>query len=58
MSVVDGVSFAQTGTRATSFTTCVTIEICSWSLPMFDPMSLRSMCGHDRFSSNASAPSS
>ena len=28
----------------------------SWSLPMFEPMSLRSMCGQDRFSSNASAP--
>ena len=25
---------------------------------MFEPMSLRSMCGHDRFSSSASAPSS
>src|ERR1044071_8431366 len=24
---------------------------------MFEPMSLRSMCGHDRFSSSASAPS-
>ena len=58
MSVVDGVSLAQIGTRATSFTTCVTIEISAWSLPMFEPMSLRSMCGHDRFSSSASAPSS
>src|SRR5882762_3670576 len=57
MSVVDGVSFAHTGTRATSFTTCVTTEISSWSLPMFEPMSLRSMCGHERFSSSASAPS-
>src|SRR3954468_10964554 len=58
MSVVEGVSFAQIGTRTTSFTTCVTIEICSVSLPMFEPMSFRSMCGHDRFSSSASAPSS
>ena len=58
MSVVDGVSLAQTGTRATSFTTWVTIEISSWSLPMFEPMSLRSMCGQDRFSSKASAPAS
>ena len=58
MSVVDGVSLAHTGTRATSLTTWVTIEIWASSLPMLDPMSLRSMCGHDRFSSSASAPSS
>ena len=58
MSVVEGVSFAQIGTRATSFTTCVTMEMSSVSLPMFEPMSLRSMCGHDRFSSSALAPSS
>ena len=58
MSVVDGVSLAQTGTRATSFTTCVTNEQSAWSLPMFEPMSGRSMCGHDRFSSSASAPAS
>src|SRR5438445_9192244 len=57
MSVVDGVSLAQTGTRATSFTTLATIETSSWSLPMFDPMSCRSMCGHDRLSSTASQPS-
>ena len=58
MSVVDGVSLAHTGTFATSFTTLVTIETCSWSLPMFEPMSCRSMCGHDRFSSSASQPCS
>ena len=58
MSVVDGVSLAQTGTRATSLTTLVTIDTSSRSLPMFDPMSCRSMCGHDRFSSSASHPSS
>src|SRR5687768_10995603 len=57
MSVVDGVSLAQIGTRATSCTACVTIEISPWSLPIFDPMSLRSMWGHERFSSSASAPS-
>jgi hypothetical protein len=37
MSVVEGVSFAHTGTFATSFTTSVTTEMSSWSLPMFDP---------------------
>ena len=58
MSVVDGVSLAQTGTRATSFTASATIEMSFSSLPMLLPMSLRSMCGHDRLSSSASAPSS
>ncbi len=58
MSVVDGVSLHQMGTRATSFTACVTTEISPSSRPMFEPMSCRSMCGQDRFSSNASAPSS
>ena len=58
MSVVEGVSFAQTGTFATSLTTWVTTEMSSWSLPMFDPMSWRSMWGQERFSSSASAPSS
>src|SRR4051812_21464436 len=57
ISVVEGVSFAQMGTRATSLTASVTTEISSWSLPMFEPMSLRSMWGHERFSSSASAPS-
>ena len=57
MSVVDGVSLAQTGIFATSFTTFVTIDTSSLSLPTFDPMSGRSMCGHDRFSSSASQPS-
>ena len=51
MSVVDGVILHHTGTLATSFTTCVTIEISPSSLPMLEPMSCRSMCGHDRFSS-------
>ena len=45
------------GTLATSATACVTIEMRPWSLPMFEPMSLRSICGHERFSSRASAPS-
>src|SRR5713101_4615706 len=58
MSVVEGVSLAQTGTFATSLTICVTTEISSRSLPMFEPMSCRSMCGQERFSSKASAPSS
>jgi hypothetical protein len=58
MSVVEGVSLHHTGTVATSLTTCVTIEISPSSWPMFDPMSLRSMCGHDRFSSKASTPAS
>src|SRR5450759_1212032 len=39
MSVVEGVSFAQIGTFATSLTTCVTTEINCWSFPMFDPVS-------------------
>ena len=43
MSVVDGVSFAQTGIFATSLTTLVTIETSSLSLPTFEPMSGRSM---------------
>ena len=58
MSVVEGVSFAHTGTLATSFTTWVTIEQSFWSLPMLEPMSSRSMCGQDRFSSRPSAPCS
>src|SRR3954469_2690483 len=58
MSVVDGVSLAQTGIRATSLTTLVTIDTSSLSLPTFDPMSGRSMCGHDRLSSSASHPCS
>ena len=37
MSVVDGVSLAHTGTRAMSFTTFVTIDTSSRSLPMFEP---------------------
>jgi len=57
MSVVDGVSFAQTGIVSTYFTAFVTIDTSSLSLPTFDPMSGRSMCGHDRFSSSASQPS-
>jgi hypothetical protein len=56
MSVVDGVSFDHTGTFATSFTTWVTREQSFWSLPMFEPMSSRSMCGQERFSSRPSAP--
>ncbi len=58
MSVVDGVSLHHTGTFATSLTTLVTTEISPASLPTLDPMSCRSMCGQDRFSSKASAPAS
>ena len=58
MSVVEGVSLHHTGTLRTSFTTWVTNEHRAWSLPMFEPMSSRSMCGHERFSSRPSAPSS
>src|SRR4029079_86926 len=58
MSVVDGGILHHTGTFATSLTTCVTTEINPSSLPIFEPMSLRSMCGQDRFNSNASAPAS
>src|SRR5205814_1340033 len=47
MSVVDGVSLAQTGIVATSLTTFVTIDTSSWSFPTFDPMSGRSMCGQE-----------
>ena len=56
MFVVVGVSLTQTGTRAAAFTTRTTVSISSQFLPMFEPMSSRSMCGHDRFSSNASTP--
>src|SRR5881396_421206 len=55
---VAGVSFTHTGTRATSFTACVTTEQRTLSLPTFEPMSTRSMCGHEKFSSTASHPSS
>src|SRR5688572_29320679 len=58
MSVVDGVSLHHTGTFATSFTTFATTEMSPASLPTLEPMSWRSMCGHDRFSSKASAPAS
>src|ERR1035437_2942545 len=57
MSVVEGVSLAHTGIFDTSFTTFVTIDTSSLSLPRFDPMSCRSMWGHERFSSSASHPS-
>ena len=56
MSLVAGVSLAHTGPFATSFTTWVTKEHWAWSLPMFEPMSSRSMCGQERFSSRPSAP--
>ena len=58
MSPVAGVSLAHTGTRATCFTTWVTNEQSCWSLPMFEPMSSRSMWGQERFSSRPSAPAS
>src|SRR5687768_13381167 len=55
---VAGVSFTHTGTVDTSFTACVTTEQSTLSLPTFEPMSMRSMCGQEKFSSRASAPSS
>ena len=58
MSVVEGVSLAHTGIFAACLTTWVTDEQSFWSLPMFDPMSSRSMCGQERFSSRPSAPCS
>ena len=58
MSVVEGVSFVQTGTFATSLTAFVTIEVRPLDFPMFEPMSSRSMCGHEKFSSRPSTPSS
>src|SRR5579859_7671926 len=58
MFAVAGVSLTHTGTRATSFTACVTTEQRTLSLPTFDPMSTRSMCGQEKFNSTASHPSS
>src|ERR1035437_4927130 len=58
MSVVEGVSFVQTGTFATALTAFVTIEVSPLLFPMFEPMSSRSMCGHEKFSSKASTRSS
>src|ERR1051326_2971672 len=58
MFAVAGVSFTHTGTFATSFTACVTTEQSTLSLPTFDPMSTRSMCGQEKLSSIASQPSS
>ncbi len=57
MSEVAGVSFTHTGTVETSFTAWVTTEQRTLSLPTFEPMSTRSMCGQEKFSSSASAPS-
>ena len=58
MFAVAGVSFTQTGTRATSLTAWVETEQRTGSLPTFDPMSTRSMWGHEKLSSIASAPAS
>src|SRR3954466_817062 len=55
---VAGVSFTHTGIFETSLTACVTTEQSTLSLPTFEPMSTRSMCGQEKFSSSASAPSS
>src|SRR5687768_65124 len=55
---VAGVSFTHTGTVDTSFTAWVTTEQSTLSLPTFEPMSMRSMCGQEKFSSSASQPSS
>src|ERR1051325_3172942 len=58
MFAVAGVSFTHTGTFATSFTATVTTEQSTLSLPTFEPMSTRSMCGQEKFSSRPSAPAS
>src|SRR5512143_350056 len=58
MSCVAGVSLVHTGTFATSFTTSVTTEQSPSSLPMFEPMSFRSMCGQEKLHSTPSAPAS
>src|SRR5258706_6576517 len=55
---VAGVSFTHTGIFDTSLTAMVTTEQRTLSLPTFEPMSTRSMCGQEKFSSSASAPSS
>src|SRR5690349_17395932 len=55
---VDGVSLHHTGTFATAFTASVTVEQRTLSLPMFEPMSFLSMCGHEKLSSSPSAPAS
>ena len=57
ISAVAGVSLHHTGTFATSLTASVTTEQRPWSLPMFDPMSRRSICGQEKLSSSPSAPS-
>src|SRR5215207_11078079 len=58
MSCVAGVSLVHTGTVATSFTASVTNEQSAASLPMFEPMYFRSMCGHEKLHSMPSAPAS
>src|SRR5207247_7652794 len=55
---VAGVSFTHTGMRDTSLTAIVTTEQRTLSLPTFEPMSTRSMCGQEKFSSRPSAPAS
>src|SRR5262249_50874025 len=57
MSAVAGVSLTHTGIVATSLTAIVTTEQSTLSLPTFEPMSTRSMCGEEKFSSSASTPS-
>ena len=58
MFAVAGVSFTQTGMRAASLTAWVETEHRTGSLPTFDPMSTRSMWGHEKLSSMASTPAS
>src|SRR5215212_6529833 len=58
MSCVAGVSLVHTGTFASSLTASVTTEHRPSSLPMLDPMSFRSMCGHEKLHSSPSAPAS
>ena len=58
MFAVAGVSLTQTGTFATAFTAWVEMEHRTGSLPTLAPMSTRSMCGHEKFSSIASTPAS
>src|SRR5262249_47578532 len=56
MSVVFGVSFTQTGTRATRLTACVTTAVSWASWPMWEPICGRSLGGRDRFGPRAAAP--
>ena len=58
MLAVAGVSLTHTGTVATALTAWVDTEHSTGSLPTLAPMSTRSMWGHEKLSSIASAPAS